>query len=131
MNVARESQCKNNLKQLGLALHNYHEHYGTFPPGTVRSGTEGDDSAYSWHTMLLPFVDQSQWYRKLSPNTPRSLRQAIQDEDVLAIARTSVSGFDCPVSRGAGDVNSDRPLRSDGQNVFVAVSYTHLRAHET
>lgn len=70
--------------------------------------------------MLLPFVDQSQWYSNLSPNTPRSLQQAIQDEDVLAIARTSVSGFDCPTSRGAGDLNSDRPLRSDGRNVFVA-----------
>src|SRR6187402_997817 len=34
--AARNSQCKNNFKQLGIALHNYHESHGAFPPGQIR-----------------------------------------------------------------------------------------------
>lgn len=120
VNVAREAQCKNNLKQLGLALHNYHEHHRTFPPGATKSGFPGDDSAYSWHTMLLPYVDQSELYKKLSPNNPHSLRQALEQDEVLEIAKTAVSRFECPKSRGAAEGNSDRPLSVNGQHVLVA-----------
>lgn len=61
--AARRTQCKNNLKQLGLALHNYHDVHLTFPAGAIF----GDDS-YGWGTMILPYLDQTNVYTRISPN---------------------------------------------------------------
>src|SRR5262245_11499470 len=52
--AARRSQCVNNLKQMGIALHNYHDALGTFPPGHL--GTGWND--WGPLVMLLPYVEQ-------------------------------------------------------------------------
>ena len=56
--AARRSQCKNNLKQLGLALHNYHDSFRAFPPGSLR----GSGLAWGFVSHLLPYFDQSSVY---------------------------------------------------------------------
>ena len=60
--AARRSTCKNNLKQIATALHNYAETFGSFPPGTVRRFATGVDSwdtqMVSWLARLLPFMDE-------------------------------------------------------------------------
>ena len=58
--LARRSASRNNLHQIGLALHNYHDCHGTFPPGYVQ-GKSGPPGA-AWTTMLLPFVDEMALY---------------------------------------------------------------------
>ena len=58
--AARRSACKNNLKQIGLALHNYHNAYGSFPPAFVPDA-EGHP-AHSWRVLLLPYVDGEELY---------------------------------------------------------------------
>ncbi len=68
--AARRTQCKNNLKQLGLAMHNYHDVYNTFPPGAVHSavprGGSGNTSfGPSFYCMLLPYVEQANLYQSL------------------------------------------------------------------
>lgn len=56
--AARRSQCKNNLKQIGLALHNYLDTFSKFPPGgTYASGTAG--SGWSVQARILPYVEQA------------------------------------------------------------------------
>lgn len=56
---ARASQCRNNLKQLALALRNYHDKYGSFPPVYV-ADSEGRPM-HSWRVLLLPFWGDSNW----------------------------------------------------------------------
>jgi prepilin-type N-terminal cleavage/methylation domain-containing protein len=51
--AARRSQCLNNLKQLSLGLHNYHDAFKTFPPPGINS------NQMSWHVLLLPFIEQT------------------------------------------------------------------------
>jgi prepilin-type N-terminal cleavage/methylation domain-containing protein len=51
--AARRTTCRNNLKQIGIAMHNYHDAYGLFPYGCW------DDDSYGWGTFLLPYLDQA------------------------------------------------------------------------
>ncbi len=65
--AARRSSCKNNMKQLGLALHNYHDTHRTFPPGyIVADGTVDNYEGFAWGTMILPYLDQQPLYKSLS-----------------------------------------------------------------
>jgi type II secretory pathway pseudopilin PulG len=57
--AARRTQCKNNLKQIGLACHNFHDVYGNFPPGL----TDDDTDNWSWGTYLLPYIEQAPLYQ--------------------------------------------------------------------
>lgn len=65
--AARRSQCKNNLKQVGLALHNYHDTFSVFPMG-VRRDQRGTEVGYgiSWWPPILPNIDQAALYNKFN-----------------------------------------------------------------
>lgn len=64
--AARKAQCQNNMKQIGLALHNYHEQYQQFPMGSSR------DMPGSWGyaMFLLPFIDQANAFNTADFNAP-------------------------------------------------------------
>jgi prepilin-type N-terminal cleavage/methylation domain-containing protein len=64
--AARRSQCKNNLKQIGLALHNYHDVANTLPPGWISPQTVGTTMGWGWGTMILPYLDQAPLYNNLN-----------------------------------------------------------------
>jgi prepilin-type N-terminal cleavage/methylation domain-containing protein len=64
--AARRTHCKNNLKQIGVALHNYHEIHQTLPFGWLRHDLGG--RRWGWAPMLLPQLDQAPLYEELAPN---------------------------------------------------------------
>jgi prepilin-type N-terminal cleavage/methylation domain-containing protein len=69
--AARRTQCRNNLKQIGLALHNYHDVYNTFPQAfivnaTIGAGITGSPGLMSWQTAILPYIDQANVYNGMS-----------------------------------------------------------------
>ena len=66
--AARRSQCKNNLKQIGLALHNYESTHAILPPGMysdVDDNNGCDDDGFGWAYMILPYIDQAPLFNKM------------------------------------------------------------------
>jgi len=68
--AARRSHSKNNLKQIGLALHNYHDVHEVFPPGGIAK-TDGTPY-HSWQTFVLPFIGQAPLYNRINFDQPWS-----------------------------------------------------------
>jgi len=67
--AARRLQCANNLKQIGLALHNYHTRHGVFPMSTTgAAGSSGacESGFYSWLAMILPDIEQLPLYESIN-----------------------------------------------------------------
>jgi len=66
--AARRSQCRNNLKQLGLALHNYHDTHNTFPMNmrSFVTAPSPNNSGFSFISMILPYIDQAPLYNTLN-----------------------------------------------------------------
>ncbi len=66
--AARRTQCRNNIKQIMLALHNYHDVYHTFPPAYV---TDRDGRPmHSWRVLILPHLDQQSLYKEYDLDEP-------------------------------------------------------------
>lgn len=92
--AARRSQCKNNLKQLGLALHNYHDTSGTFPVGGFFEGVVSgarQGTGMGWHVAILPNIDQGPLFSKLDFNQSTYTHPAN-----LTLAMIELPAFFCP-----------------------------------
>jgi hypothetical protein len=66
--AARRSQSKNNLKQIGLAMHNYHDTYNHFPPAASRDAK--GEPLLSWRVHILPYLDQMNLYKQFRLDEP-------------------------------------------------------------
>jgi len=106
--AARRASCKNQLKQLGLALHNYHDTHSTFPPGAVVSGNDYTSFARRapWTVLILPFLEQGALYDSF--NMSSDFHGAYNDGASAASAngiasRRQVAAFICPSYPGRGD----------------------------
>jgi len=90
--AARRTQCKNNVKQLGLALHNYHDTHKSLPPGHLETGTTGRTFRhhFSWMAYILPYMEQEHVHDRIDFNLGYS---APENREA---ASTSISTFICP-----------------------------------
>ncbi|MCC9608178.1 DUF1559 domain-containing protein [Blastopirellula sp. JC732] len=89
--------CSNNLKQIGLALHNYHDTYLAFPAGYLYRGGNGKCN-YGWAVAILPFVEQGNFYEQLDPgNTPLYTRYSSSSTAAdKALLQTRLEAYICP-----------------------------------
>jgi len=90
---ARRTQCINNLKQVGLAVHNFHDTYGELPPSRIQYEYLG------WSALLLPFMEQTNLFDQLD------LKQKYKDQTTAA-QQASVSGYVCPSRHQEGDLTT-------------------------
>ncbi len=95
--AARRSQCTNNLKQFGLALHNYHDVFRTFPRWAIRPGNEPTYHwhGYSVHTMILPFMEQTPLYDKIKTSSQGFYWESYHN-DVKPYSLARVEAYTCP-----------------------------------
>lgn len=99
--AARRLQCVNNMKQIGLGLHNYHDTFLTFPrtpywfngSGTGNSSTEFY-SGFGWRSMLLPFLEQTALHSQIDWSKP--INDTTGSPSNYEIARTPMEAYTCP-----------------------------------
>lgn len=88
--AARRMQCSNNMKQIGLALHNYHSTYETLPPAYTVDAN--GNRLHSWRTLILPFLEQQALHNQIDFSKP-------WDDPVNAqVMQSVVPTYSCPSS---------------------------------
>ena len=105
---ARRTQCKNNLKQLGLALHNYHDVTNMLPRlnlGSIRDGSGDGWRSHSAQTMILPYIDRAALYSKINFDVnaccdngggPYNMETAGNPTGVQMNIQAPIAAFLCP-----------------------------------
>jgi prepilin-type N-terminal cleavage/methylation domain-containing protein/prepilin-type processing-associated H-X9-DG protein len=98
--AANRMKCSNNLKQLGLALHNHHDTHGQFPPARqVHAIINNDNKVHSWTVHTLPFIEQDNLYRRYNFNLSWDEGANTQAGGPI---RVTVPTFLCPSSVQSG-----------------------------
>jgi prepilin-type N-terminal cleavage/methylation domain-containing protein/prepilin-type processing-associated H-X9-DG protein len=135
--AARRTQCRNNLKQMGLAMHNYHDNHNMLPPATINPGAAncnlfmpepGQIRNHTGYMFLLPYLDQSPVYNLFDFTLPtgiaaHSTNCTPMPTPIWQVAATDhvIPGFLCP-----SDPLYDTPRSSTSQG-----TYSYNRAHRT
>jgi prepilin-type N-terminal cleavage/methylation domain-containing protein/prepilin-type processing-associated H-X9-DG protein len=99
--AANRLACVNNLKQMGLALHHYHDALGSFPPGyTVRGTDDLEMGGFGGFIPLLPFLEQENWIARWDPG------HTWYEPPNAAIVSVPVKLFYCPSNRLDGVIDT-------------------------
>ena len=106
--AARRTQCKNNLKQIGLALHNYEGTYGVLPHAMWADGVQPctalQDNGFGWMVSILPLIEQSALYQRINPQgqpgifNAAMIAQFYPGNTIIPGGDTIIPGYLCPSS---------------------------------
>jgi prepilin-type N-terminal cleavage/methylation domain-containing protein/prepilin-type processing-associated H-X9-DG protein len=118
---ANRTQCINNLKQMGLALHGYHDTYGAFPPGYAAAvpysnGATDTSPGWGWATFLLPYLEQGNLFSQFNLGQPVQTFPGIQ---------TRLKLYVCPTDTPPGEAfavpnTSGQPLALAAPSCYAA-----------
>lgn len=132
--AARRSSCKNNAKQLGLAVHNYHDTFGQLPPGAIwynnngpsagpsnqqQPGGNGDSMftnfnyGANWVMMTLPYIDQAPLYNLYNPNQVLIRQNGTAADSNNQVVQAIIPSILCP----SDPYNSNRFVRTQHGDV--------------
>lgn len=107
--AARRTQCKNNFKQIGLALHNYHDTHNVLPPAIIGSGRHSAEpvvlNTTGW-VLLLPYMDQSPLYNQYNFSLPSSISNP----------------YTRPLAGGVTTSTANQPVYSQNVTIFLCPS---------
>ncbi|MFO0905047.1 MAG: DUF1559 domain-containing protein [Pirellulales bacterium] len=124
--AARRTQCTNNLKQLGLGLHNHHDTRGYFPPGTSQDqqpfGPAASNWGASWMIYILPFIEQNSLYEQLQIGGGTGYGNAANG---ALFNNVKIKAYRCPSSALPPTTSSTVPGGTNGMMMmptYVAVA---------
>ena len=135
--AARRTECTNKLKQIGLAMHNFHDAQGHLPPGYTSTPTsdgsvpagESIDSetwdatpGWGWGTHILPYMEESTLYDQID------LDEAITHPDHEIVIAQKITSYLCPSATGGDEAfevtnESGDALSANGASVFLGRSH--------
>ncbi len=117
--AARRTQCSNNLKQIALAFHNYHDAYKTFPPAYIPD--ENGRPMHSWRVLILPFMEQQALYNMYNFDEP-------WDSPANAMVTSMViPAYQCPSDPGTGVPTTNYMVITGPGTVFEGSQATPMR----
>jgi len=129
--AARRSQCKSNLKQIGVALHNYHDTSGQLPIGWVwQRGAAADQfdddthASWAWGAYSMPFMDLTTAYEQAGVGS-RHLHEALATPEGKMVMQQRLAAFRCPSDTGKElqtTIDFDEGVYSGGANYSIAMS---------
>ncbi len=129
--AARRAQCTNNLKQMGLAMHNYHDAQGCFPSGylvlpggnsimgTPDPLTRDTGPGWAWGALLLPYMEQSTVFAALNVNLP------CQHLANTTGARVTIATYLCP---SVGETSKTYDVKNEAGTTLATFSRSHYAA---
>jgi prepilin-type N-terminal cleavage/methylation domain-containing protein len=105
--AARRAACINNLKQLGLAMHNHYDSYKRFPASSTFTSGGSPEYGYSWLTYLLPYIEENVLYDRMDIRNPSNAEPTANTE----ANGTRPGAFSCPSYTGEqyADTSGTRP----------------------
>ena len=122
--AARRSQCKNNMKQMGLAVHNYESTYSKLPTsGEITVNGSRTFFPVSFFTAILPYIDQAPLYQQWDFDYPYLADPAVHtSQNNPALAKSVITAYLCP-SNGNYQDNGGGGY---GQADYMPIAYTNL-----
>jgi len=94
--AAARTQCINNLKQMGLAMHSYNDTFGSLPTGWLTSTASQPSPGWSWEALILPYIEQDALYKALNPVIGTAIPAATAGTAIM----TPVKVYRCPADGG-------------------------------
>ena len=129
--AARRMQCTNNMRQIGIAIHNYESAHRRLPAGWLSNGLSGEPG-WGWAAAILPFIEAGNLHAQINFNL------AIEEDAHAAVRQTVISSYLCPsdigdsifeIAEGDGhhhDHGHDSPLDRDGEKLFPVAKSNYV-----
>ncbi|WP_152054397.1 DUF1559 family PulG-like putative transporter [Tautonia marina] len=119
--AARRAQCVNNLKQIGLAMHNYHQAVGSFPMAMTTAysdiGVQANWGTFGALALLLPYMEQGPLYSSI--NFDWNFWQGRGNIENRTVWLTRVNSYECPSDGMTGEANTNNYFGSVGTTAGV------------
>ncbi len=121
--AARRSQCTNNLKQVGLSMHNYHDVHKCFPAAVYRNGQNDFWRGYSAFVQVLPFIEQQAVYDTLKADS-RNFYLHWNHGDTQNIRASAIAAYKCPSDSAFPSAGGNSWANGPGCNYGVSTGST-------